>query len=111
VKRIFIETREFQARWKELGLGDEETRDLQEYLLEHPDSGPLIPGTGGVRKLRWTRAGRGKSGGVRVIYIDMTTRDTIWLITAFGKSEKADLSESEKKGIKSFVKGLSGSMK
>jgi hypothetical protein len=103
MKRMFIETNEFHRGWKRLGLGEEDLRELQTYLLEHPSAGDMVQGTGGVRKLRWARPGRGKSGGVRTIYIDLAGRETIWLITVFGKNERADLSAEERKEIRRFV--------
>lgn len=87
-------------------MGEEDLRELQAYLLEHPSAGDLVQGTGGVRKLRWALPGRGKSGGVRTIYIDFSSRETIWLITVFGKNEKADLSAEERNEIRRFVKRL-----
>jgi hypothetical protein len=74
-----------------LGLGEEDLRELQGFLLEHPEAGDMIPGAGGVRKLRWARLGGGKSGGVRTVYVDFADKSTIWLITVFGKNEKVDL--------------------
>jgi hypothetical protein len=106
MKRLFVETNEFQVRWKSLGMSEDDLQLLQNYLLEHPEAGPMIQDTGGVRKLRWARSGRGKSGSLRIIYIDFITRAAIWLITAFGKDEKMDLSQDEKKTIKTFVKSL-----
>jgi hypothetical protein len=108
MKRIFIETNEFRSRWEEIGMTEEDLRELQNYLLEHPEAGPVIQGTGGVRKLRWAREGRGKSGGVRTIYMDFRARETIWLITAFAKNEQSNISQDEKKAIKAYVKGLVG---
>jgi len=104
--RIFVETTEFQSRWKALGMTEDDLQALQNFLLEHPEAAPVIQGTGGVRKLRWAREGRGKSGGLQTIYIDMRASAHIYLVTVFGKDEKADLSPGEKKAIKSFVKGL-----
>jgi hypothetical protein len=106
--RTFVETKEFQSRWKTLGMTEDDLRELQGFLLEHPEIAPVIEGTGGVRKLRWARAGRGKSGSLRTIYLDMRASGLIYLITAFGKDEKDNLSAEEKKAIKSFVKGLLG---
>jgi len=103
---MFIETNEFHREWKRLGLGEEDLRELQAYLLEHPNAGDLVQGTGGVRKIRWARPGRGKSGGVRTIYIDFASRETIWLITVFGKSERVDLSAEERNEIRRFLKRL-----
>jgi hypothetical protein len=106
MNREFIETAEFQSRWKDLGMTEDDLQELQNYLMEHPDVAPVIQGTGGVRKLRWAREGRGKSGGLRTIYIDMRTLGRIYLVTVFGKDEKDDLSPAEKTVIKAFVKGL-----
>ena len=106
MRRMFIETSEFRRRWVKLGLGEEELRELQAYLLEHPNAGAMVQGTGGVRKLRWSRPGRGKSGGVRTMYIDHADRETTWLITVFGKNERTDLSADERGEIKRFVKGI-----
>ncbi len=103
MKRIFIETSEFRRRWTRSGLGEEDLRELQGYLLEHPTAGDVVQGTGGVRKLRWARPGRGKSGGVRTIYLDLASRETTWLITVFSKNERADLSSEERREIKRFV--------
>ena len=103
---MFIETNKFHRGWKRLGLGEEDLRELQAYLLEHPSSGDLVQGTGGVRKLRWARPGRGKSGGARTIYIDLASRETTWLMTVFGKNERADLSAEERNEIRRFVKRI-----
>jgi hypothetical protein len=108
MKRTFIETSEFRRRWSRLGLTEEDLRELQGYLLEHPSAGDVVQGTAGVRKLRWARPGRGKSGGVRVIYIDFVGRETTWLITVFGKNERTDLSAEERTEIKRFVKRIKG---
>jgi hypothetical protein len=103
---MFIETAEFRKCWKKVGLDEEDLRELQSFLLEHPEAGDMVQGTGGVRKLRWARPGGGKSGGVRTIYFDFSDRSTIWLITVFGKNVKADLSPEERRDIKSFIKRL-----
>jgi hypothetical protein len=108
MKRVFIETNEFRSRWIELGLTEDDLRELQDVLLEHPDIGPMMKETGGVRKVRWAREGKGKSGGVRTIYVDYPDSSTLYLITAFGKNEKDNLSKDEKKVIKAFVKALKG---
>ena len=64
--RKFIEVPLFSRRWKEIGLGDEELRKLQIMLLKDPESGPVMEGTGGIRKVRFPLENRGKSGSVRV---------------------------------------------
>jgi hypothetical protein len=108
MRRTFIETNEFRRRWAKLGFGDEDLRELQAYLLEHPAAGDLMQGSGGVRKLRWARSGRGKSGGVRTIYLDLGDKQTTWLITVFGKNEKSNLTADERNEIRDFVRRIKG---
>ncbi len=69
-------------------LSEEEYLGLQIYLLSYPDSGNIVRGSGGVRKLRWAAKGKGKSGGVRVIYFWKVNEDEIWLLTIYGKGEQ-----------------------
>jgi hypothetical protein len=75
-------------------------------LAEHPKSGDIMPGTGGVRKLRWALPGGGKSGGVRIIYYYHDERMPLYLFTMFGKNEKGNLSDKEKNGLKVVVKSI-----
>lgn len=105
---MFIETFEFQKMWADLRLDDDELCELQWYLLKNPDAGRMIQGTGGVRKLRWgiKRRGKGKSGGARVIYIDFVRQETLYLITAYGKSQTDNLTAEERKEIKAFVRRI-----
>jgi hypothetical protein len=68
-------------------LTDDEYLGLQSYLLKYPEQGKVVPGAGGVRKLRWSAAGKGKRGGVRVIYFFKKRDDEIWMLTIYDKSE------------------------
>ena len=77
-------------------LSAEENAWLISFLAEHPQAGVLIRGTGGIRKLRWGSATKGKSGGTRVIYYYHNESIPLFLLTVFGKSEKANLSEAER---------------
>lgn len=76
------------------------------YLSENPQSGVLIQNTGGIRKLRWAKSGGGKSGGVRVIYYLHSNMMPLYLLTVFGKNEKANISMKEKKALSKLVKEL-----
>lgn len=67
-------------------MDDEEYGELQQYLINDPDAGDTIPGSGGVRKLRWKHQGMGKRGGIRIIYYVMNARNEIWLLTLYAKS-------------------------
>jgi mRNA-degrading endonuclease RelE of RelBE toxin-antitoxin system len=68
-------------------LSDDEYLGLQSFLLQYPKSGKVVPGSGGVRKVRWAMSGKGKSGGVRVIYYFKRQDDEIWLLTIYSKNE------------------------
>lgn len=73
------------------------------YLAAHPKDGDLIEGTGGIRKLRWGRGGRGKSGGVRVIYYYHSSEMPLYLLTLFAKNEQANLSKAERNDLAKLV--------
>ncbi len=68
-------------------LTEDEYVGLQTYMFKFPEAGNVVPGSGGVRKLRWSLAGRGKRGGLRVIYYFKKQEDEIWMLTIYGKSQ------------------------
>jgi mRNA-degrading endonuclease RelE of RelBE toxin-antitoxin system len=82
----FIETSTF-TKLLYTYLTDEEYSGLQAYLLKYPEAGKIVSGSGGVRKVRWAIAGKGKRGGVRVIYYFKKQDNEIWMLTLYGKSE------------------------
>jgi len=92
----FIETPIFTKIITEL-LSEDEYRDFQNHLIENPESGAVIKGGSGIRKVRWNLPNRGKSGSIRVIYYYKILNNQIFLIYAYTKQKKADLSEEEKK--------------
>ena len=102
---VFVETSVFSKLLTDY-LGDDEYRGLQNYLIERPDAGAVIRRSGGVRKVRWASGGKGKSGGVRVIYYWLKADDQIFLLTLYGKSEKEDLSAAELKRIVKLIEEL-----
>lgn len=104
--RTFIEVPLFSKRWNEIGLGDDELTQLQILLLKDPESGPVMEGTGGIRKVRFAIDNRGKSSGVRVCYTDFAEYEVIYLITAFQKNEQENLTDEEKNVLKKLVKSL-----
>ena len=92
---VFIETPIFTVGVKSL-LSDEDYAALQLYLVSQPDAGDVIAGTGGLRKVRSTTAGRGKRGGTRVIYYYVVAQSQIRMILIYRKGIKDDLSPKEK---------------
>ena len=76
---------------------------LLNYLASHPASGDIMQGTGGIRKLRWSAQGKGKSGGIRVIYYHHNETMPLFLLTLFGKGEKANLSKAECNQLAKFT--------
>ena len=81
----FIETQLFTRLVKQY-LSDEQYTELQLALINNPELGPVIAGTGGVRKMRWAAPGRGKRGGYRVIYYVRRPKGVIWMLTMYPKS-------------------------
>ena len=87
---IFIETSTFTKLLPRY-LNDEEYRALQTYLLQKPDAGDIVRGSGGVRKVRWAPERQGKSGGVRVIYYWRKRDHEVWMLTIYSKSERSTI--------------------
>ncbi len=98
----FIETPIFTRAVEEL-LDDEEYRSLQVALLLRPESGPLIPRTGGLRKLRWSLKGRGKRGGCRVIYYWDEPSETFYMLYTYRKSDQEDLTHQQLRVLSRLV--------
>ena len=87
---LFIEAPKF-TELIQSHLNDEEYAALQWLLLERPDAGDIVPGSGGVRKIRWGLRGKGKRGGIRVIYYWKTADDEIWLLTLYAKNVQENI--------------------
>jgi len=86
----FIETKLFTRLLGDY-LTDDQYAELQAALVERPDRGALVPRSGGVRKLRWSQPGRGKRGGVRVIYYAKIQEEIIWMLTIYAKNEEQSI--------------------
>jgi len=84
-------------------LTEAQRRGVIDHLAAHPKAGDLLEGTGGIRKLRWGRDGRGKSGGVRVIYYFHSEAMPLYLLTLFAKNERANLSKAERNALAELV--------
>ncbi|NCP15930.1 type II toxin-antitoxin system RelE/ParE family toxin [bacterium] len=99
---IIIETSIFTRRIQAL-LSDEEYRLLQRTLVLRPDAGDLIPGSGGLRKIRWSAKGHGKRGGVRVIYFWAVSQERILMLLIYAKNEQDDLTPDQLKVLNRIV--------
>ena len=86
----FIESSTFE-RILPLYLDDDEYSELQQFLMQNPEAGELVPGSGGVRKARWARPGMGKRGGLRVIYFVRYQPNEFWMLTLYAKAKRADV--------------------
>jgi hypothetical protein len=100
-----IETPQFLSAARRL-MDDVMRAELVDHLARHPNVGDLVQGTGGVRKLRWRLEGRGKRGGARVIYFYYDLKMPLFLLTAYAKNERADLSQAERNDFKRLTKAL-----
>lgn len=115
MNREIIETKNFtktiSSLLKKRQLLNEDYADFKRELAEHPDSGDIVPGTGGIRKARLKSASRGKSGGFRVCYYDISHKDRIYLIAIYPKNEQENISMEDKKALKGLVGILKGTNK
>jgi len=98
----FLETPVFTAAIRGL-LTDESYRALQLALLLRPEQGALIPGSGGLRKVRWGGRGRGKRGGIRVIYVWVLEEEAFYMLFAYAKGTQADLTMAQVKRLRRLV--------
>ena len=102
---LFVETSLFSKALPDY-LSDENYRALQNHLIERPHARAIIQRSGGVRKVRWAAGGKGKSGGLRVIYYWLKAEDQIFLLTLYAKGEKEDLGAGELKRIVKLIEEL-----
>ena len=93
----FVEAPAFM-RFRDDYLDDEGFAELQRYMASNPEAGDMVPGAGGIRKLRWNdpRRGKGRRGGLRVVYYCFLSEQEIWLLTLYDKDEAADLTKDER---------------
>ena len=101
----FIETRLFTKLVEEY-LSEDEYVELQTALIAQPEAGDVIPGSGGVRKLRWRGSGRGKRGGLRVIYYLRSRGGQIWMLTVYAKNVADDIPVKTLRKIREEIDGL-----
>jgi len=101
--RRFVELSAFQKAWRDIGLTDDDLFEFEMMLLINPRAGIVIKGSGGARKIRFEAKGKGKSGGARVIYVDVVVDKTIFLLYAYPKSVKDDLTPEEISNIRNTI--------
>jgi mRNA-degrading endonuclease RelE of RelBE toxin-antitoxin system len=99
---LLIETPIFTQRIQRF-LSDEQYRLLQQQLAAKPDTGRVIPGSGGLRKMRWSVSGRGKRGGIHIIYYWAVAREQILLLFVYPKSEQDDLTSTQLRALKRII--------
>jgi len=100
----FIESKLFSRLLGDY-LTDDEYAELQTALADAPERGAVVPGSGGVRKLRWSQPGRGKRGGIRVIYYAKTHEGIIWMLTIYAKNEEQSIPAHVLRKIKEEIDG------
>lgn len=100
----FVETKFFTKLVQEY-LSDNEYAALQQSLIANPEAGDIIPGSGGVCKVRWGVAGRGKRGGIRVIYLLRARQDEVWMLTLYAKNVSDNIPAHVLKKIKEGIDG------
>jgi mRNA-degrading endonuclease RelE of RelBE toxin-antitoxin system len=99
---VIIETSIFTKRILEV-LSDDEYRELQQVLAKDPKKGTIIPGGGGLRKIRWTAGGRGKRGGARIIYYWFVSGSIVLMLFVFKKNERSDITKAQMKVLRTIV--------
>ncbi len=104
--RIFVYTDSFQKSWKAMGLTDYHLAQLERTLLENPQTGDVIKGTGGARKVRIQFDDTGKRGGGRVIYVDILEKEHLYLLFAYPKNVQTNLTPKQEKLIENLVASL-----
>lgn len=110
VKRMFIQATAFSRAWKSLGFVDEDLRRLELMLLKNPKVGDVITGTGRLRKVRFAFPNRGKSGSVRVCYVDFEEKEILYLFAVFAKNEQENLSQAECNILKKQIEILENNL-
>lgn len=105
--RLFIYTEPFRKCWKAMGLNDNQLKTLEAILLEDPRRGDVIEGTGGARKLRiQLDDNRGKSGGGRVIYVDIFEKEKLYLLFAYPKNVQENLTPEQTHAIRRIIEEI-----
>jgi len=105
LKALIVSLPEYSKQLSRL-LTEEEKMAMEDHIALFPEAHPVVVGTGGVRKARWRRAGRGKSGGVRTIYYFQPNRNSVYMLAVYAKSQKEDLTSAEKNTLRGIVERI-----
>ena len=103
IGRMFFSTFEFDKQWERMGFNDDDRSRLENEILDNPKIGAVIQGTGGLRKMRFAFQGKGKSGGIRTLYVDYVVFERVYLVTAYPKGTKDDITPAERKVFKQLI--------
>lgn len=109
MRAVINQTPTFAADWKRLGLTDEDLSSLEAALMRRPTAGPVMKGTGGLRKIRFAPPswGTGKSGATRVCYLWFPAFSRFYLVTMFGKNEQSNLTAAERNAVAALARRIS----
>jgi hypothetical protein len=111
MNREFIRLPEFEKCWENAGLSEEDIVDLEYMLSMNPTCGDVISGTGGLRKVRFALPNRGKRGSLRILYVDFVSLEKIYLLGAYEKKEKENLTDKECNELKKVIERIEAAAK
>jgi hypothetical protein len=111
MRRLFVHSSIFDRKWKQAGFPDELLRDLQNQIISYPESGAVVKGTHGLRKLRWNKPHQGKRGGIRVFYVDFPDAGVAFLLNVLDKNEREDLSKEDYSAINDLINTMKSELK
>ena len=100
---MFFSTLEFDKQWERMGLDDGDRNRLENEIVNNPQVGPVMRGTGGLRKMRFAIEGKGKSGGARVLYVDFVVFERVYLVYAYQKGQQDNISPEERDIFKKII--------
>ena len=103
MKRAFVYLPAFEKELKNIGLDRDDEIDIEQEILDNPEIGKVMKGTGGVRKFRKALSNTGKRGGVRIVYVDFPKYGKVYLIELFSKNEKENLTKEERNDLKKLI--------
>ena len=103
MEREFVQMPEFERQWERLGFDDDHLCKLEDDIKKDPKLGVVVPGTGGLRKMRFAFEGSGKSGGARILYVDIVVTEVVLLITAYAKGEKENITDAERNMYRQLI--------